>query len=387
VSTINDYIGNVNEFPILAKWDFFQHAGASPLPRITANAMRKFLDEMENQSYLETTWHKDIETLRIAAAAMINAHRDEIAFVKNTGEGLSIAAFGNEWHAGDIIVTTAVEYPTNIYPWMELTQSRGVELVMVSEEIDADGARSVPIEKILDAAANPKCKMVTLSHVEFASGQRHDLARIGKFCRENGKLLCVDAIQSMGVLPIDVKEMCIDYLSAGGHKWLMGPLGSGIFYCRRGLLEKTRPPIIGVSSVSTAEDSLNFQYVLKTDARRFESGALNVPGLLGLKISVELLTNLGTQNIAARLRLLTDRLIAGLIENGYTIASPRGGEQFSGIVSFASPTHNHDEIKKSLQKEKRIEIAVRHGRLRVSPHFYNTEQQIDRLIECLPDHV
>jgi len=297
VSEIDEYIGNADQFPILGNWDFFQHAGVSPLPRVAADAMRKFLDDIESKSYLESTWYKDIETLRIAAAGLINAHRDEIAFVKNTGEGLSIAAFGNDWQSGDIIVTTAVEYATNIYPWMELAHSRGVQLVMVAEETDANGCRVVPIEKILDAAADPKCKMVTLSHVEFASGQRHDLGQIGKFCRENGKLLCVDAIQSMGVLPIDVKEMNIDYLSSGGHKWLMGPLGSGIFYCRRELLEKTRPPIIGVSSVSTAEDSTDYKYILKTDARRFESGALNIPGLLGLKTSVELLANLGTQNM------------------------------------------------------------------------------------------
>jgi cysteine desulfurase/selenocysteine lyase len=386
VSTINDYIGNPREFPILSKWDFFQHAGVSPLPHLTADAMRKFLDEIENGAYLDTTWHKDIETLRIAAAGLMNADREEIAFVKNTGEGLSIAAFGNDWQNGDVIVTTAVEYPTNIYPWMELTQSRGVQLVMISEETSANGVRSVPVEKILDAAANPQCKMVTLSHVEFASGQRHDLATIGKFCRENGKLLCVDAIQSLGVLPIDVKQMHIDYLSSGGHKWLMGPLGSGIFYCRRELLEKTRPPIVGVFSVSHPENSLDYQYILKNDARRFESGAPNVPGLMGLKASVELLANLGTQNVAERLRVLTDRLIAGVIEKGYTIASPRGAGEFSGIVSFASPRHDHEEIKKSLLKEKRIEIAVRHGRLRASPHFYNTEQQIDRLIESLPQH-
>src|ERR1700733_10172212 len=241
--------------------------------------MRKFIDEVESRAYLDTTWHKDIETLRIAAAALMNAHRDEIAFVKNTGEGVSIAAFGNEWQSGDLIVTSAVEYPTNIYPWMELARSRGVRIAMVAEESDAAGCRSVPIEKILAAADTTQCKMITLSPVEFASGQRHDLAAIGKFCRENGKLLCFDAIQSLGVLPIDVREMNIDYLSAGGHKWLMGPVGTGIFYCRRELLEKTRPPIIGVSSVSTAENSLTYDHILKSDTRRLQNAATNVPGL------------------------------------------------------------------------------------------------------------
>ena len=198
-------------------------------------------------------------------------------------------------------------------------------------------------------------------------------------------MLCVDAIQTLGVLPVDVKAMHIDFLSADGHKWLLGPEGAGIFYCRRELIERTRPLMVGWMNVINALDYGNYNYTLRADAGRFECGSHNVCGLLGLKASLETLKSIGVDNIANRLKVLTDRLIAGLETRGYQIISPRQLGVWSGIVSFKSPTHKHEEIFKSLRKEK-VEIALREGRLRASPHFYNTEQQIDRLVELLPAH-
>src|ERR1700676_2826317 len=144
---ITHYIGNADAFPILGRWDFFNHAGVTPLPRVVADALRTYADEAQSDSYLVGTWYKDIERLRLLSAAMINGHRDEIAFTKNTGEGLSIVAHGIEWKPGDRIVTTNVEYPANIYPWMEQARNHGCELVMVAEETDAAGRRHVPIDK------------------------------------------------------------------------------------------------------------------------------------------------------------------------------------------------------------------------------------------------
>jgi selenocysteine lyase/cysteine desulfurase len=257
---------------------------------------------------------------------------------------------------------------------------------MVPEETAADGSRLVPLERILQAASDPKVRLVTLSHVEFASGQRHDIAAVGRFCRENGKLLCVDAIQTVGVIPVDVQAMQIDYLSADGHKWLLGPEGAGIFYIRRELIEQTRPPMVGWMNVVDAQNYGTYNYTLRPDAGRYESGSYNVPGLLGLKASLEMLKELGIHAVAERIKHLTDHLIARLQFKGYTILSPRAADAWSGIVSFASPTHSHDSIVTHLRKQHRIEIALREKRLRVSPHFYNTDAQIDRLVEALPGH-
>jgi selenocysteine lyase/cysteine desulfurase len=386
VPSLSDYVGNADAFPVLKKWDFFNHAGVAPLPHVAAEAMRAYALQAENDAYIDTGWYQNIERLRVASAKLINAHRDEIAFIKNTSEGISIVARGLEWQAGDVIVTTAVEYPTNIYPWMDVCRSHGTKLVMVGEDSDPDGRRTVPADKILQAASDKRCKVVALSHVEYASGQRHDLLRIGKFCRETGKIFCVDAIQTLGVIPVDVQAMCIDFLSADGHKWLLGPEGAGIFYCRRELIERTRPLMLGWMNVVDAQNFGQYNFKLKADAGRFECGSYNVPGLLGFKASLELLASLGTDNVANRLHTLTERLILRLMDRGYAIISPRRVGQWSGIVSFASPMHDHEPIWRMLRKEKRIEIALREGRLRVSPHFYNTEEQIDRLVATLPGH-
>jgi cysteine desulfurase/selenocysteine lyase len=386
IGELNSYVGNADAFPVLRRWDFFNHAGVAPLPHVASKAMRQYAREAEAGAYLGTSWFADIEKLRQSAAALINCHRDEIAFVKNTSEGISIVANGIDWQWGNRIVTTAVEYPANIYPWMEQSRGRGCQLVMVPEETDANGCQHVPVEKILAEADHPQTRLVTLSHVEFASGQRHDITRIGEFCRSHGKLFCVDAIQSLGVLPIDVQAMKIDFLSADGHKWLLGPEGAGIFYCSRELIERIRPLMVGWMNVIDAQQYGSYNYTLRSDAGRFECGSYNVCGLLGFRASLELLRSLRTGAVAQRIRELTDRLIGGLTAKGYQVLSPRDKWQWSGIVSFASAKHNHDQIVAGLRKEHRIEIALREGRLRCSPHFYNTEQQIDRLVETLPGH-
>ncbi|MGC4005107.1 MAG: aminotransferase class V-fold PLP-dependent enzyme [Pirellulales bacterium] len=178
--------------------------------------------------------------------------------MKNTSEGISIVANGIDWQWGDLIVTTGIEYPANIYPWMEVVRRTGAKLELVPEETMPDGSRKVPLDAILKAASNPKCKIITLSHVEYASGQRHDLIKIGEFCKSRNILFCVDAIQSIGILPVDVEAMNIDYLSADGHKWMLGPEGAGFFYCKRSRLERTRPLTIGWMNVINPQDYGNY---------------------------------------------------------------------------------------------------------------------------------
>jgi selenocysteine lyase/cysteine desulfurase len=177
--------------------------------------------------------------------------------------------------------------------------------------------------------------------------------------------------------------MNIDYLSADGHKWLLGPEGAGIFFIRRELLERTRPPMVGWMNVINADDYGNFDFTLKPDARKFEYGTQNVSGFLALKASLELLAKVRVERIAARLKLLTDRLIDGLHSRGFEIGSPRGSDEWSGIVSFTGKTSDPAAVVRTLRNDHKIEIALREGRFRASPHFYNTEQQIDELVKAL----
>jgi selenocysteine lyase/cysteine desulfurase len=372
---IERYIGNADEFPVLRHWDFFNHAAVAPIPRAAGQALRRFADQAESVAYLDTGWYRDIAALRESVAKLINATKGEIAFVKNTSEGIATVANGVDWKPGDRIVTTDVEYPANVYPRIEVTRSRGCELVRVP-------ART---ESLIEAADHPKTRLVALSHVQYATGLRHDLPAVGAFCRPRGILFCVDAIQTLGVLPVDVRAMNIDYLSAGGHKWLLGPEGTGVFFCRRELIEKTRPALIGWMNVADPLNYSKIDYTLRDDARRFEPGSYNVAGLLALKASVDLLAGVGVGPISSRLHAVTDRLVTGLQANGYRVASPRGGQEWSGIVSFsAADPSSHQQIWQRLRADHQTELAVRDNRLRCSPHLYNTDEQIDRLIENLP---
>jgi len=385
-TAIADLAGNPSHFPILDRWDFFNHAAVAPLPRVAADALRNYAAQMESAAYLDAGHYRSLEALRASAAALMNATPQEIAFVKNTAEGICTVANGLEWRRGQRIITAGVEYPANIYPWMDIAARHGVELVMVPEETGADGRRRVPLERLLAEAEHPDTRLVALSHVEFASGQRNDLAAVGALCRSRGRLFCVDAIQSLGAVPVDVRTMNIDFLSADGHKWLLAPEGAGLFYCRHELMPMLRPLSVGATSVINAGDYGNYDFTLKSDAARYECGALNVPGLLALKASIELLLAVGIEAVAARLRALTGALEAGLIEKGYRIVSPRGEAEWSGIVSFTSTKHDHKDLVRMLRREHRTEIALREGRLRCSPHFYNTPEQIARLLERLPGH-
>ncbi len=384
---IADLIGNAEAFPVLKRWTFLNHAGVSPLPRVVADAVRRFADASQNGAYLEDNWFAELERVRGATATFVNAEPGEIAFVKNTSEGISTVALGLELRPGDRVVTADAEYPANVYPWMEACRRAGAELVFVAEETDANGRRSVPLAKLLEAIDQPATRVLTLSHVEFASGQRHDLATLGAVCRSRGILFNVDGIQSLGTVPVDVTAMNIDALSACGHKWMFGPPGAGFMYLRKDWHDRVRPLLVGNGTVVRWDAfSTQYDYTLRPDAGRYESGTPNLPGIYGFGAAVDLFNSVGPAPIAERIKRLTGRLVDGLELKGYAIVSPRQGDAWSGIVSFTSARYDHAELARSLLKEHKIELSVRERRLRASPHFYNTEAQIEQLIAAVPGH-
>jgi selenocysteine lyase/cysteine desulfurase len=367
------------EFPITRNFNFQDNAGVAPLSRRAAQAMRRYVDQAEQNAAIEGEWYKHADHVRQLAAALLNASAQEITFVKNTSEGLCLVANGLKWNTGDNIVTAAVEFPANVYPWMNLAAS-GVHLKMIPED---NG--QVPTEKIIQAI-DSRTRLVTLSAVQYASGCRMDLEAIGRACQDKGTLLCVDAIQALGVLPIDVRAMHIDFLSADGHKWLCGPEGAGIFFCRRELLEYLRPSEPGWMCMANAEAYGKYQFEFRRDARRFDSGSYNIAGIYGLGASLELLLEIGLEPITRHVLALTDRLAAGLRDKGYRVVSPRLNGQASGIVAFTSDVHDHHHVQQHLQAEHRVVIAVREGRLRASPHVYTSLEEIDQLLRLLPAH-
>ncbi len=373
-------IDNVREqFPVARHWCFLNHAGVAPLSRPAAEAMRGYIERLCEHATVGSDFYRHAEHVRRSAARLINATPEEVTFVKNTTEGIGWVANGLNWQTGDNVVTTAVEFPANMYPWMAL-QARGVRLKTVPEE-----QGRIEAERIA-AAIDAHTRVVTVSAVQYASGYRADLAALGAICKARGVLFCVDAIQALGVLPIDVRAMNIDFLSADGHKWLCGPEGCGIFYCSRSLIGHLRPVMAGWLGMVDALDFGNYRFEFRDDARKFDTGSYNLAGIYGLGASIDLLLEIGVERIAARVLSLTDRLVAGLQNKGYRVVSPRGEGEASGIVSFTSPVHDLRRIVQHLEAEHRVIIALREGRLRASPHVYNTPAEIDRLVELLPGH-
>ena len=368
-----------DEFPVTRNYNFQNHAAVAPVTRRAAEGVRLYLKHAEENAYVRGGFYRHADRVRSQVAQLINASPDEVTFTKNTSEGISFVANGLTWQSGDNVVTSNVEFPANMYPWQALRE-HGVHLRMVMEE---DGR--VPLERVFEAI-DSRTRVVAISSVQFASGYRTDLATLGEYCQSKAVFLCVDAIQSLGVFPIDVEAMGIDFLSAGGHKWLCAPEGSGLFYVRKELQGHLRPTTIGWMSMKDAFNYDKYQFEFAESAKRYDSGSYNLPGIYGLGGALELVQEIGTEAIAKRILSLTDRLTAGLRDKGYRVVSSRQPAEASGIVAFFSDVHDHDQIQRHLQTEHRIVIAVRCGRLRASPHWYNTEREIDQLIETLPKH-
>jgi cysteine desulfurase / selenocysteine lyase len=368
-----------DEFPITRNYNFQNHAGVSPISRRCAAAVQEYLTRAQEVTFLGGSFYKHADRVRTQIARLINARSDEVTFCKNTSDGLSMVANGLNWQSGDNVVTTNAEFSANIYPWQAL-RSRGVEVRMVFEE---DGR--IPIERLIEAINN-RTRVVAISSVQFASGFRADLATLGEFCQSKGVLLCVDAIQSLGVFPIDVRAMNIDFLAADGHKWLCAPEGAGIFYVRSELQGHLRPTCIGWMSMKDAFNFDRYQFEFADSAKRYDAGSYNFCGVYALGGAIELLQEIGIEEVSRRLLSLTDRLVAGLRERGYRVVSSRAPGEGSGIVAFLSDRHDPNQVQQHLQQEHRIVIAVRRGRLRASPHIYNTEAEIDQLIDALPKH-
>lgn len=368
-----------SEFPITRNYNFQNHAGVAPISNRCAAAINEYVTNLQNYTYLKGSFYKHADQVRAQVARLIGAAPDEVTFCKNTSDGLSMVANGLSWQSGDNVVTTNVEFSANVYPWQAL-RPRGVEVRMVFEE---DGR--IPLERLIEAINN-RTRLVAISSVQYASGFRTDLATLGEYCQSKGVLLCVDAIQSLGVFPIDVGAMNVDFLAADGHKWLCAPEGSGIFYVRKELQGHLKPTCIGWASMKDPFNFDRYQFEFADSARRYDSGSYNLAGIYALGGALELLAELGIEAVATRLLGLTDRLVVGLREKGYRVVSSRAPGEGSGIVAFLSDRHDPHATQRHLQTEHRIVLAVRRGRLRASPHVYNTEAEIDQLINVLPPH-
>lgn len=364
-------------FPIKRNRAYLNNASIAPMALPVIEAIDGFMaDVRDNGRNNYPNWCRLADTdIKQRIGQMIGADKSEIAFIKNTTEGLITVANGLDWREGDNVIIADIEYPSNVYCWMNLRR-RNVELRWVKNR-----AGRIAVDD-LSAAIDRRTRIISLSAVQFSNGFRQDLALTGEMCRKHGVLLNLDAIQWIGALSIDLTGLNVDFLSAGGHKWMLGPIGTGFFYCRGEALNVLRPPNVGYHSVDKHEDHMDYDLTFRANAGRFEEALVNFPGIWGLDAAVKLHLAVGSKQIEQHIGDLTGLAVQELERLGWEILSPRGEQEWSGIVSFRN-TRMPAELAAQRLRDAKIDVAVRAGALRISPTVYNDEEDIGALLKAL----
>ena len=364
-----------DEFPVVDRLVYLNHAAVAPLPRKTAKAMQDLAeDACRNGSSHYSQWLAAYDACRDAAARLVNAETGEIAFVKNTSEGIATVALGFPWRAGDRIVAFREEFPANYYIWKKIEETRGVKVEWLS--------CFDPLETI--AAAARGARLLAISFVQYLSGYRADLAAIGEICRREGVFFFVDAIQGLGAFPLDVRAMNIQAWAADGHKWLLGPEGQGLLYVEKSWQELIEPVEFGWTTVAGYNDYASRDMTLRPDAGRYECGTLNTIGLFGLRASLELILEAGVEKIAPAVQALTDQVAEGAVRLGYEVLGPaRTPGNTSGIICIRHPQIDARLVHSRL-REQGFLTSPRQGWVRISPHFYVSPSDIDAMLGALP---
>ena len=357
-------------FPVTKKYIYFDNAGVAPISLPAMKIVNTIAKDICDVGYLKLEdWYLKTEKARKDAAALINSSPDEIAFVKNTSHGLSLLAGGVNWRPDDEIIIADQEFPANVYPWKNLKR----------QNVKVKTVRSKKGRLLVDdfaKAVTSKTKLISISSVEYATGFRNDIAAIGKICQKKRILFCVDAIQSLGAIPMDVKKNKIDFLAADGHKWLVAPEGIGIFFCRRALIKKLNPVLIGWKTVKDASNYHKINFQLKQDASRFEEGSQNLIGVHALRASIRLLLSIGIEKIEQWNLHLTDLLLKGLKGRGCRILSSTLPQDRSSIISFTTDNKAKDKALVNYLIKNKIIVSLRADGIRLSPHLYNTSAEI-----------
>lgn len=362
-------------FPAAGSVLFLNHASESPLCTPVRERINAYLDIAELDPDAAPV---EMDRLKGELARLLGGRAEEYAALPNTATGLGIVAGGYPWEAGDNVVVPAQEYPANVYPWLSLRE-RGVEVrtVLLDDRLRVDPAR---VASLVD----DRTRVLAVSAVEYLSGFRNDLKALSQIAHAHGALFVVDGIQGAGAVPINVEDEGIDVLAAGGYKWLLGPVGTGFAYYRRSAWDRIKPLLPGSrSSVKGPEDS-GAEFQLLSTAQRYETGCLPFSLIHGWTGGLELLSEAGIPQIHAQILSLTDCLIEGLARRGYrVVSSVERQEERSGIVAFSAESLQANQALVKRLAARRVIIALRGGFCRVSPHFYNTLDEMDQFLTAL----
>ena len=361
-------------FPIVQNRVFLNHAAQSPLPKPVADAVHKYVEDYVNFGFSSL---EEEDYGKALFARLIGAKKEEIALVENTSLGLNIAANVLRYPPGSKVVTTDLEYPSVVYPW--LRKSLGAKVHYVK---NVDG--KILLEE-MEKAVDDKTVAVVVSHVEYVNGFRNDLRALSQIAHEHGAYLIVDAIQSAGAIKIDVKRDDVDFLATACYKWLLSPPGAGYLYVKEELIKNFEPPFVGWASVKQEIfETLDFWDIwslrLSETASRFEVGSPSTISFVGATAAIKMLLDLGIEKIEERILKLTSHLIETVKNLGLKLQTPEEKQHRSGIVNFQIA--NPKEVVRNLRSKGIVVSARTHG-IRVSPHFYNTETEIETLVDTL----
>lgn len=366
-------------FPVCRDKIFFAHAGVCPLPQSVADAVCTYTEQSAANPQEFGAVLRDVKITRRICAEFIGAQPEEIALLGPTSLGLSLFANGMPWREGDEVLCYHGDYPANVYPWLDL-QRRGVAVRYLEPERPGEIT-----PELVASSLSGRTRLVALASCHFFTGYRIDVDAIGRLLHERGVLFSLDAIQSLGAFPLSVEH--VDFMSADAHKWLLGPLAIGIVFVKKQHFELLRPTLIGAWNVHSPNFIAQEEIRFVPTAQRYEPGVLNVAGVYGLKAAIELFNSHGAAAVAARLLELKAHLVAQLEPLGFTILGMKSGAAASSITTFRHATASSAALFSILEKAH-VMASLRYDRegrdyVRFSPHFYNTEAEIDRAVEVL----
>lgn len=364
-------------FPLTKHFIYMNNAGAAPMSERGRAAIAALMEQLTSRPYPGGLAGEQADRLRGSIARLVGAEPETIGLVRSTAHGLSLLAQGLDWREGDNVVGARGEYPANVYPWMAL-RDRGVDFRM------AEPVEGRVLNDTVLSLVDERTRVVALSHVEFWNGYRVDIEAIGCELDRRGVILAVDAIQSAGALHLDLSKLPIDFLAAGAQKWLLGPLGIGFCYCRPELLHRLRPVLVGTGTVKRHDEYFEYDFDPCETARRFEESSISVLDMAAFQAAVDLMQEVGPKAIEDRVLSLSGTLAQGLADRGYQLVEPwpRKAKESSGIVSFRRPGSTAGEVLRDLNAA-RVVGRVHADFVRLSPHFYNTPQEVERVLDVL----
>lgn len=364
------------QMEVVEHWAYFDHASIAPLPRCAKQAITDFATDVAHNG--AATWSKrraKMESIRRSAARLVNAQPTEVALIRSTTEGIGLIAEGFPWQPGDNVVVPANEFPSNLFPWKHLA-SRGVELREVAP-------RGMRIDlKDIEAACDQKTRIIACSWVGYATGFRINLDDLAELAHRQAALLMVDGIQGAGVIPLDVRQTPIDFLVADGHKWLLGPEGAGLMFIREQHLDRLRPLGVGWNSVAHAGKFGDHELTFKDSAARYEGGTYAMPGLLGFGASLQLFKQAGIDHVYQQLMRVREQVCQAVGTIGCSVDSVSEATTTSGLIAIEVPDRDPVQVRE-VCREHGVIVNARGCHVRLSPHVYNDDDDISKLVEAL----